>query len=649
MSDLTLPIVGITTLLGYFFSQNTNRQETVKKEQRNSIDKFDKPNGENIYSSNVVDEANREILERSTANYHKSRTPAETGIIPPLYNTYSIVGSDIVPPTLSYKDLSQINDINKIVDIKTADIPSISIEKRPMFKSEMIGKEDETVEFSVFDNKIIDNERSLLTGTTIEKNHNNLVPFFGSNMKQNVEAFTNTTRLDLYTGNTSTYIHKKEVVERFEPQPENIYGAPTFTTTIETDRFIPSLYRQNEKPFEDEKIFALRSGIYENDIRPEYKTVNELRPGNKPKLSYESRIQGCPQVSSVRGILGEVEKRGPEKFYETKEDSHWFKGPGSFTGITSRDNYETNFKDTSRQVQHTEYVGGAQQMSHNKPMQNVRIDNSDELFDSIIQPAKRQNFENDYVRNIGGYKEVHDYGKANILTYETERDSTGEKSYTLNANRGEFGHTNQYIDDAKSTIRQTTIDCDNRGYIASSFNNGKTEINEEGVIDYNPRTTQKETLVNNKYIGHANKDEGYGYVVTEHDAKTTMRQTTHQSYIGGSNSKDKEQTSQTQYNNAMIRNRQEKMLLGERASGPQQFKTVSGKDSVGNVQLKEYMKLKEQRDNRDLMNGFDSSVFSGKNNIGMVIKHKSNYRQLDDRCNAIDIKKQLSDNPFYIN
>ena len=199
-------------------------------------------------------------------------------------------------------------------------------------------------------------------------------------------------------------------------------------------------------------------------------------------------------------------------------------------------------------------------------------------------------------------------------------------------------------------MRNVTIPCDNTGHISSLFNSGQTEMNEKGVLDYNPRTTQKETLVDNNYIGPANKDEGYGYVVTEHDAKTTMRQTTHQSYIGGANGgKDKEgHISREEYQNATIRNRQEKMLLGERAAGPQQFKTASGKDSFGNIQLREYMKLKEERDNRDFMKGLDSSVFSGKSNIGMVVKHKSNYKELNDRFDSRDIKKQLSDNPFYI-
>ena len=91
MSDLTLPLIGLTTLVGYFFSRNGKnpRQQEIK---RNTVEAFDKPNGSNIYESNVVEEANKEILERSLENYKLAENPSETGLIKPLFNTYSEIG-----------------------------------------------------------------------------------------------------------------------------------------------------------------------------------------------------------------------------------------------------------------------------------------------------------------------------------------------------------------------------------------------------------------------------------------------------------------------------------------------------------------------------------------------------------------------------
>ena len=64
MNKLTLPIIGLTGLIGYFLNKdgkNPRRQE----EKRENIEKFDKPNGDNIYSSNKVNEVNQELLEKS--------------------------------------------------------------------------------------------------------------------------------------------------------------------------------------------------------------------------------------------------------------------------------------------------------------------------------------------------------------------------------------------------------------------------------------------------------------------------------------------------------------------------------------------------------------------------------------------------------
>jgi hypothetical protein len=112
MSDLTLPLIGLTTLVGYFFSKDgKNPRETT--EVRQSIEGFDKSNGSNIYTSNKVEEVNKEILERSMQNYKKAESPSTTGFIPPLFNIYSQVGKDTLLEGVSSKELAKINEINR--------------------------------------------------------------------------------------------------------------------------------------------------------------------------------------------------------------------------------------------------------------------------------------------------------------------------------------------------------------------------------------------------------------------------------------------------------------------------------------------------------------------------------------------------------
>ena len=123
MSDLTLPLIGLTTLVGYFFSRDKlpRATEVIRKD----IEQFDKPNGKTIYTSNIVIEANEEILNRSLQNYKSAENPSQTGFIPPLYNTYSTVGDDsLLSPVLSQdiaglssEQLGKLNDINRLSDV----------------------------------------------------------------------------------------------------------------------------------------------------------------------------------------------------------------------------------------------------------------------------------------------------------------------------------------------------------------------------------------------------------------------------------------------------------------------------------------------------------------------------------------------------
>ena len=86
----------------------------------------------------------------------------------------------------------------------------------------------------------------------------------------------------------------------------------------------------------------------ENEIRPVYKTVNELRPGNKPKLSYEGRtVDG--QKGETRAEYGQVQKQNPLREAERGYDD-FLKGQSNFRKptFTDKDNYIPVLKDTGR-------------------------------------------------------------------------------------------------------------------------------------------------------------------------------------------------------------------------------------------------------------------------------------------------------------
>lgn len=654
MSDLTLPLIGLTTLIGYFFSKDgkTPRNQEIK---RQNIEAFDKPNGSNIYTSNIVDEANKEILERSLENYKLSENPAETGFLPPLYNTYSAIGNETVIDSkkktinsLNSKQMGQLNDINRLGISES----KIDITNQPMFKVGNLLEKQEFSELNMDTNTSI----NYLTGLPYDESHNNMVPFFGGTIKQNIESFSNEALIENRSGKNATFKHKEEIKSLYDVEPENIYGNPVFTTQVEIDRYIPSLYKQNEKPVEQKYISAPISGTIDNPINPRLgaKTVDELRVLSKPKETYSGRtIAG--QFGNVRGIQADVMKQRPDTYYEQETPDKLLRGPGAYVEKTMDRDYKTNLKSSSRQSYNMEYYGVANNSELNKTKQRLAIDNSSELMSALFQTPKRQNFEGDYLRNANGSiydKKVDDYGKSGITSYESERATTGDRSHLLNAQRTEFGVAVRPQDQAKSTLKQTMLNGDNTGNVKSIFDNGKIAAYETGLLNVDAKTTQKQSLVDNKYLGQSEKERGMGYLVTKYDARTTGKELlTNKGDYRGNAKFSSESESRFKYSNAEIRDNKQEVLMGQRPSGPQFFQTASGKVSQGKIKSTENMLLKECQDQREKMNVNVAQVIPTKTNIGMIVK----YREDDGPEDTVSgqrldpsILKQLDNNPFVI-
>ena len=300
---MALPLIGLTVLTGYLLNNDENTKENTPTcvSARNAVIPNDLPVGKNIYTSNMANEADFVVLQKSKQNYLESQDPAITGILPPLFNTYSINGSKSVldltqPPQLSPSDtlnsveMNKINEMNKRVDVLQSD-KKIPITNRPMFNPVYPSFEGDK-DNSVYNSKPETANVNPLTGLPYENIHKNMVPYFGGSLKQNVEKLTNTTTLDLYTGKKDTYKHKKEVGPFYTLQKQDIHGTPNVTVNLDKDRFIQSNYKQNEKPFYEERVAAPISGTVDNKIRSISKNVDELRYASKPKLSFKGRTVG---------------------------------------------------------------------------------------------------------------------------------------------------------------------------------------------------------------------------------------------------------------------------------------------------------------------------------------------------------------------
>jgi hypothetical protein len=611
MSDLTLPIVALTTMAGYFFSKKPITREV--RQQTNSVKKIEIPNGNNIYTSDIIANANKEILELSTENYAKAQTPSLTGVIlPPLmgsYNNTVPIGTSNINQ-ISSKDQSVIDNINKVSDIIMPKTTK-SVEQRPMFRTETFLSNIQTT-------KEYDENTSLLTGKPLESKHNNMTPFFGSRVKQNIETFANQTILDLHTGNTSTFKHKQETAPLFEQQSENIYGTPLFTDNVSTERYIPSTFKQNDQAFRYEQVAAPIAGTINNNILPKFKSVDDLRTLDNPKQSFKGRtIAG--QRGSVRGAQSQFDKHRPETFYK-KDEGHLFKTTGAFIGNKKDEDFKTGFKATSRNEYTSEYYGilsseNPQTQRRTKLQDFEELDESHDKQFTVVQQAKRFNFENDYLRNFTGNKGSSDYGKSSLRSQETERE-TSQDTYLLNVNKPTIGVRNRFSDLPKETMKETTLIFDNSGNINSSFNKGRSSGLEYGITDYDSKPTHKESTLINDYKGPITNEKGMGYLVTNMEAKYTNK---------------------------------EEIISGERPAGPQYFRTMAGKVSHGDVKTTENMLLRERDNDRELQ---FSNTYSqppiDKSLIGENTDIKCDSDKQVDRLIPELVNAQLANNPYSI-
>jgi competence transcription factor ComK len=359
--------------------------------------------------------------------------------------------------------------------------------------------------------------QSSLSGMKIPKEefrHNNMQPF------GRVKAHNHENRqLETFTGTSSHYKPKREVVNLFQPEKDvsNIYGSQV-NTQFYLDRAVQSRVKNNVLPFEQVQVgpglgksySAKPTGGYQQLEVQDYarpKTVDDLRPGNKPKVTYSGRtVDG--QKGSKPATIGQVSKNRVDTFYQNTPD-RYFKTTGAF--LKPIQHAQPVDKDTNRQTNSRDYTGIA--YKNTKGVQTRG---------AVAQPMKTQlkNF------NIGQATFVQpqhgDYGKASIQTYTNERDITQTRTYQSNimtAVKALIAPIEDFIRPTKkqqlvgvresmmqSTLppKQTVYDPNNiaRTTIKETILHETADLNVRGPVKnivYDPdsiaRTTLKETMV----------------------------------------------------------------------------------------------------------------------------------------------------------
>ena len=434
---------------------------------------------------------------------------------------------------------------------------------------------------------------SPLADVTVENfTHNNMVPFFGSKISQNVDDSRNEVLLENFTGAPSPGgLGPKTEVACFSDvskhmMPENI---PYYASTM--DRLQSSVMRTGERPVDPERVgpgtkyddLTLPSGGFQQDAYRDakfYPTVDELRTKTHPKTTFEARTIDGQKGANRAEDVGEFNKNRVDTFAEYGTDSML---PNA--GISKNTTRScVSMKETNRKVAH-EYSG--------VPYQNK----GDSKYGKIKESTRNQfsgfGSRNDSHQTIGKGQD-EDYGRKSMRVYDNQRDLTSANTFQGNLttliksmiapmsdvlkpttkeylvqNAREFGPINSTAihkatvhdpnDVARTTIKETNIHDTRTGPMGvkpASYakNNDPTKttvretmgeydktVNLQGVARqtvYNPkeiaRTTVKETTLGASALGGvATMEDGSGYRTANMKAKATNKQITSDNYYSG--------------------------------------------------------------------------------------------------------------------
>jgi len=397
---------------------------------------------------------------------------------------------------------------------------------------------------------------SSLSGQSIQSSeftHNNMVPFFGGRVKQNMKAAANNSILDSFTGAGYTQIAKQEVETMFDYQRPfgNPFGLESSTDFIES-RINTPRNRAGEKPFEPTQVGAgvgdgygmLGKGGFQqleiNEImRP--KTTDDLRVATNPKLSYEAPVvPGQHFVANPMDNPGEVRKYRPDRFFVDETNAR--AGAAAPVGLIKEAVRSIQvLPDTTRAETSTEAFGPAagQDTYQSYVAGSYRTPMTQSYGGAGFRNADSTTY---YTNNMDSPEA--DYGKSSYENRPNERTATSERTMALNTSPAEAGQVSvHYLDDARptrraemedgvtdfgpagpdggapsvtvwdpndvarTTVKETTVDWDYRGIASAASAPNRLKVYDPSDI---ARPTQKAQLSNRQYYGTGgNANWGY--------------------------------------------------------------------------------------------------------------------------------------------
>lgn len=503
--DLLVPIVTGLGILGYNFAQS-NESNTPRYESdiRNTIPPNNKNSALNTYTSTFSKEASQAERELSKAKYLQAQDPASTNVIPPYFNDHcSTSNSCDVSMTRSAPNtiLPGITPLNP-QDIMKTKIDSImnspmfsmgNINLQPM-ESTSSGFTPIAKEAFTLTGPMEGQQMSDLTGCTFENTHNNMVPFFGSNVKQNTDVNKTQFTLDRYTGNDRHLQKNKiEIAPMFAPVKENVFGTQP---DQQRDRYYQSQLKTNLLPLPQIKEAPLPA----DSFRGRYKNVNQLQVKQRITNKTADPIHGLKVAINSQPLA--YQKNKPESSFKTGAERSFVQGPIAQSNPL---NYENR---RSAQTENPGYLpsGFAGEGLAKSGAREVKIsealDDINNMLVSFSTDDRRNTDKSNGFRNASsGVSVYNEVGREGFQApNETERDTTS--TYRVNIasdpTKGKYYKNNQR---SRTTNKETTL----FSYTGDAVSNVKSHMGEHGQ-----QTRKTEKVGAKNYLGIG--DQSYSQV-----------------------------------------------------------------------------------------------------------------------------------------
>jgi hypothetical protein len=364
---------------------------------------------------------------------------------------------------------------------------------------------------------------SPLSGAKIpaeEFRHNNMMPFFGGRVKQNIGPQTNTSLLDTYTGAGTNQITKREVETMFDTAKTpygNPFGMESQTNFIES-RINAPRNRAGERPFEPVRVAPGvgegygtlgKGGFQQMEVNEIMKrampTTDKLRVADNQKLTYNTPVvPGQHFVAMAADNAGEVRKHRPDTYFNNENGERNFVTTGQYVAETTRPTQLLNY---SARPETSDYriVGPAASQDFNESYTtgSYRTPMTQQFGGAGMRNAKLE----EYYTNNPDAPEA-DYGKSSIEIRPNERLQTQDRVMGLNVAQAQSGLVAvHYEDDARPTYRGDTIGNIYQSGVATGYAQGAPSVTVWDPSDV-ARTTVKEGTVDWNYLGVMQAGQG---------------------------------------------------------------------------------------------------------------------------------------------